>query len=206
MDMPRGTALGENETPVHRRPYERFRDDAPDPEMLGVPLELERPELRPILDRYISRGRAPHSTSPGGDRDVALVAFPSPQQGDLAAAFAACGWRVHECAGPPAEFCSLTTSGRRCELRAAVDVAVVAIGGDVNLSNGGVALTSCAGCPASPGVVVLLGHNADQIEVEERTAIVGTGSTPQQVVAVAEYMLPFDESSHKPLSNLNYEQ
>ena len=83
MDMPRGTALGENETPVHRRPYERFRDVGPDPEMLGVPLELARPELRPILDRYISRGRAPHSTSPRGTtriRSTSRNALPSSGQ------------------------------------------------------------------------------------------------------------------------------
>jgi hypothetical protein len=164
--------------------------DLVDPELLGVPLDLERPELTSILERYVSRSKTPRSALPGTDRDVVIVAFPGPLQDELAAAFSACGWCVHECAGPPHVACPLTTSDKPCELRSTVDVAVVAIDGDVNLSNGGVALTSCAGCSASTGVIVLLRHREEVIDVEEHTAIIGAGSTPQQIVAVAEYMLP----------------
>ena len=188
MQIPRGT-----ERPTPEEPGAPSGVDGEvglvDPELLGVPLELERPELRSILERYVSRSRTPRSARPGTDRDVVLVAFPNQLQEELAALFAACGWRVHECAGPPHVACPLTTSDAPCELRATVDVAVVGVAGDVNLSNGGVALTSCAGCPASPGVIALLRHREEVIDVDGSTAIVGAGSTPEQVAAVAEYML-----------------
>jgi hypothetical protein len=189
MQIPRGTVLSTSEG-HGTRPGAPSTVDLPDPELLGASLDLERPELRSILERYVPRHRTSRTAVPDTDRDVALVAFPGPLRGVLAAAFAA--WRVHECAGTPHVACPLTTSGRPCELRAAVDLAVVAIDGDVNLSNGGVALTSCAGCSGSSGVIVLLQHRVEVIDVEGHTAIIGAGSTPQQIVAVAEYMLPVE--------------
>ena len=69
----------------------------------------------------------------------------------------------------------------------------MAIDGDVNLSNGGVGLTSCAGFAASPGVVVLLRRHIGDVDLEANTAIVEGATSPEQVVAVAEYMLPADE-------------
>jgi hypothetical protein len=49
-------------------------------------------------------------------------------------------------------------------------------------------------------VVVLLQHQPEEIDVEKHTAIVGGGSSPEQVVAVAEYMLALDEGSTRTWS------
>jgi hypothetical protein len=143
----------------------------------AAPLDLSRPELAETMRRY-TRDDVPTPNSRSIERDVLLVAFPEEKRQKLAAAFAQTEWRTHLCEGPPAVVCPLVAAGHACELRTAVDVAVVAIDPDHRLSSGQVPIAFCAGCGVSPGVIVVQ-RDMDEVEIEGPTAIVGEPANPR---------------------------
>jgi hypothetical protein len=162
----------------------------------AAPLDLSRPELAKTMRRYTSDDVCTPNTR-SIERDVLLVAFPEEKRQKLAAAFAQAEWRTHFCEGPPAVACPLVTAGRACELRTTVDVAVVAIDPDHRLSSGQVPIAFCAGCGASPGVIVVQ-RDMDEVEIEGPTALVGGTSKPEVVVGAAEALIENDLTAADP--------
>jgi hypothetical protein len=129
-----------------------------DPELLGSPLDLSRPELRGVRNRYISRS--------------ALIVGRRDGEGtDLETAFLADGWRVISCDGPAGVSCPLLQRSGACSTRACADVAVVYV--DANRSvMSSLPLVRCAADPSSPAVVALEGQ-ADAPMIDGDRALVG---------------------------------
>lgn len=156
---------------------ESVLDPMPDMELIGHPLEMGRPELRELMDRYTPRTTAGVLRMP-----AALVVSDRP--GDdvpVRAALEDEGWRVQSCAGPANGDCPMLR-GRPCSLRASVDAAVVFV--DPKRCGGGLGTVTrlrCAADGASPGVVVVKGTLAAP-QVEGRTAWVGSLRGPEGVL------------------------
>jgi hypothetical protein len=140
-----------------------------------------------VTDDDSSEGR-------GVDRAVLFVAFPEQKQLELAAAFERLGWRTVICDGPSAVSCPLVTGGYPCQARTATDVAVVMIDPDHRLSDGQLPIAFCAGCRASPGVIVVQ-RDMDGVEIEGRIAIVGGTSKAEVVVAAATTLIENEPTS-----------
>lgn len=142
--------------------------DRIDPELVGHKLDLGRPELRPILDRY-----APCSALIVGRHDAAT---------SLKDALIADGWQVRECAGPGRTRCPLLEGKPVCDLRESADVAVVYVDGKKTWP--GSALLPrlrCAVDAASPAVVALEGR-VDPPVMTKRNAVVGALRSPATIL------------------------
>jgi hypothetical protein len=117
--------------------------DLVDPELIGHSLDLSRPELRSILDRFMGR--------------TALVVEGKAISIGLKSALLARGWRVHSCGGPARSRCPLL-EGKSCYLRESADVAIVYINGTTSEGNSALPRLLCAADRASPAVIVLEGR------------------------------------------------
>ncbi|MGH2826937.1 MAG: hypothetical protein ACRDKF_08195 [Actinomycetota bacterium] len=141
-------------------------DSSSDPEVIGSPLDLNRPELSGVLGRY-----AP--------RSALIVGRSVDETSDLKAALLADGWRIRHCEGPAHASCPLLQGKRSCSKRECADVAVVYV--DVARSvAGSLPLVRCAADPASPAVVALEGQ-ADETTVDGDRALVGALRTARSV-------------------------
>src|SRR5688500_12678727 len=90
----------------------------PNPELSEPALDLSRPELAQVMDRYVSPAVA-------GPRPVALIVErPGLPSLGLKEALANDGWTVRTCSGPSGATCPLTV-GAPCELREEADAAIV---------------------------------------------------------------------------------
>ena len=133
-------------------------DCATDPEILGSPLDLNRPELRGVLERYVSRS-------------ALIVGRGADESSDLKAALLEDGWRIRSCNGPAHTSCPLLEGRGSCAKREYADVAVVYV--DANRSvAGSLPLVRCAADPSSPAVVALEGQ-ADEPVIDGDRALVG---------------------------------
>lgn len=148
----------------------RVLDPMPDMELLGGALDLGRPELVDVLNRYVpGRPRPQQSVL---RRPAALVVGDhgaSPLQAVLEEE----GWKVSTCPGPSGAIRCPLMRGESCALRSSVDAAVVYVDPGAHPSRG-TALPSlrCAADSASPAVVALEGK-LDAPRYEGRTAVVG---------------------------------
>ena len=97
-------------------------DPTLDVELLGNTLELGRPELAEIMERYVpDRPRPGVSTA---SPPVTLVVGDGPAS-PLQRALEDDGWRVEACRGPAGTAGCAVMRGQRCTLRDSVDAAVV---------------------------------------------------------------------------------
>ncbi|MGI8708795.1 MAG: hypothetical protein ACR2LG_11455 [Actinomycetota bacterium] len=145
-------------------------DSSADPELLGSPLDLSRPELRGVLNRYMSRS-------------ALIVGRSVDEAADLKAALLDDGWRIRSCSGPARVSCPLLRGRESCPKRECADVAVVYV--DVTRSvTGSLPLVRCAADPASPAVVALEGQ-ADEPTIEGDRALVGALRTARTIADAA---------------------
>jgi hypothetical protein len=140
-------------------------DCSADPEILGSPPNLNRPELRGVLQRYVSRS-------------ALIVGRSLDEAADLKTALLDDGWRITSCGGPAHTSCPLLRGRESCPKRECADVAVVFMDAARSVA-GSLPLVRCAAEPSSPGVVALEGQ-ADEPTIKEDRALVGalrTGRT-----------------------------
>lgn len=141
------------------------------PKSIEQGLDLARPELRPILDRY-----APRS---------ALIVGRQSSSAELSDALTEAGWQVRACEGPGHNRCPLL-EGNPCTLRESVDAAVVYIDGRATWPGSGLLpLLRCAADTASPAVVALEGR-VDRPVVKDGHAVVGALRSPDTIMATME--------------------
>jgi len=141
-------------------------DCSTDPEILGSPLDLNRPELRGVLRRYVSRS-------------ALIVGRSAVEASDLKAALLDGGWRISSCNGPAHANCPLLQGRASCSERERADVAVVYV--DANRSvTGSLPLVRCAADPSSPAVVALEGQ-ADGPMIDGDRALVGALRTARTI-------------------------
>ena len=141
-------------------------DSSNDPDILGSPLDLNRPELRDVLKRYVS--------------GTALIVGRSVDgASDLKRALLDDGWQVSSCNGPVHASCPLLQGKGSCFKREDADVAVVYV--DANRSvSASLPLVRCAADPSSPSVVALEGQ-ADEPIVDGDRALVGALRTARTI-------------------------
>lgn len=155
-------------------------DPRPDIELMGNTLDLGRPELAVLMNRYSShrlRTQTPLLNPP-----TALIVTHRPGvEEPLREALENDAWFVKTCAGPGKGDCPLLR-GQCCPLRESVDAAVVFV--DPNgLTNGMGTLPRlrCAADSASPSLVVLE-DSLDPPHYLGRSATVGSLRGPQAIL------------------------
>ncbi|HEV2757572.1 MAG TPA: hypothetical protein VG318_17545 [Actinomycetota bacterium] len=169
----------------------RVLEPMPDVELLGKALDLGRPELAGLLNRYVpGRPRPRHSLVP---RPAALVVGDHPAS-PLGAALEDEGWKVRTCAGPSGAVRCPLMRGEECALRAPVDAAIVYVDPGTHPSRGtALPLLRCAADSASPSVVALEGR-LDAARYKGRTAVVGALRGPAAIIAAVRNVLEPEES------------
>ena len=123
-----------------------------DPELIPPALDLSRPELIEVMDRYRSRPVA----TPAFRQPVALIVRrPGRPSDPIQKALVDEGWAVLTCDGPGAATCPLMI-GKPCDLRGRADIAVVYVG-KRGPCTGTDALPRlrCASHPASPSLIAI---------------------------------------------------
>lgn len=138
-----------------------------DPDLIDHRLDLGRPELRPIRDRYAPQRALIVKGQDGASRvEDALISE---------------GWQVANCEGPGRTRCPLL-EGKPCYLRKSADVAVVYVDAKKTRPGSGVLpRLRCAVDAASPAVVVLEGR-VDPPRVTERCVVVSALRGPREIV------------------------
>lgn len=156
-------------------------------ELMGNVLDLGRPELAPIMSRYMPK--APSPQNPVFRPPTALVVARS--EGDerpVVKALEKDGWCIKICAGPGRTVCPLM-SGERCTLRESVDAAVVFMDpGELDRYIGTLPRIRCAADPSSPAVVALEGR-LEPAKFEGSTAIIGAVRGPEGVLSAISALL-----------------
>jgi hypothetical protein len=149
----------------------------PNPELIEPALDLSRPELAEVMDRY-----TPPAIHPRGP--VALVVErPGLPDHGIKKALSDEGWTVHTCSGPSGSVCPLMV-GEPCELREESDVAIVYV--DKRAPS---AVTNtlprlrCASHVASPGVIAIEG-SIQSPAFTDRAATVGGLRDPKTIIGV----------------------
>ena len=138
--------------------------DYVDAERIDPQLDLGRPELRDILDRYVPR--------------VALVVGPGEESALLKDLLVDDGWQIRSCEGPGRQRCPILEGKGTCPLRSSADVAVVYIdGGKDNTQTGSLPGLRCAVDHASPGLVALRGR-LDSLAKADGYGIIGALRSP----------------------------
>lgn len=131
-------------------------DPMPDVEVMGSRLDLRRPELQGLMERYCSKAHDERATL--ADPQTALIVTRHPgEEAPLREALADEGWLAKTCAGPGTGNCPIM-HGARCELRKSADAAIVFVdANEFSGSLGTIPRLRCAADSSSPGVVVLEG-------------------------------------------------
>jgi hypothetical protein len=146
------------------------RSSPVDPDLTEHRLDLARPELAAIRERYAAR-------------TVLVVAPVKGDAAELEEEFLSRGWHVRTCAGPGRKSCPLMRA-ESCEARESCDVAVVHFG-DVTAGAGVVPRLRCAADQAAPAVVVLEGRG-DAVRTDGRRAVIGGLRSPSDIAAAAD--------------------
>ena len=153
-------------------------------ELLGYSLDLGRPELAELMERYAPR--SPHSPEMllGPPTAVVVTRWPG-QEGPVKKELEADGWSVDVCDGPGRRVCPLM-QGKSCPLRSRADAAVVFVSPKEGL--GSMPRLRCAADPASPGVVALEGR-LDSTRFSGTTASVGELRGPGAIASAVSALL-----------------
>ena len=141
-------------------------DSSTDPEVLGSPLDLNRPELRGVLKRYVSRS-------------ALIVGRSVDEAADLKTALVDDGWWITSCDGLVHVLCPLLRGRDSCPKRECADVAVVYVDAARSVT-GSLPLVRCAADPSSPAVVALEGQT-DEPMIDGDRALVGALRTARTI-------------------------
>jgi hypothetical protein len=155
-------------------------DPMPDMEVLGHPLDLGRPELKELMNRY-SCVTPRAQTALLGPPSALIVTNHPGDDAPVREALENEGWFVRSCLGPGKGDCPVMR-GERCPLRESVDAAVVFV--DPNRLAGGLGTIPrlrCAADSASPGVVAVEG-GLEPTRYGRGTACVGALRGPTAVL------------------------
>ena len=167
-------------------------DPMPDVELLGHPLDLARPELRELMNRY-SRA-TPRATTTSSAPPAALIVSHQPADATpVHQTLEKDGWFVKSCAGPGKGDCPVLR-GARCPLRESVDAAIVFVGPNRLAGRlGTIPRLRCAADSASPGVVVVEG-SIGPTRYAKATACVGALRGPDAVIEAISALLASQDS------------
>lgn len=162
-------------------------DQVPDMELMGNVLDLGRPELAVLMNRYSSK---PHGVQTSlFTPPTALIVTRRPgEEAPLREALENDAWFVKTCEGPSKGDCPVLR-GERCTLRESVDAAIVFV--DPKEPTKGmrsIPRLRCAGDSASPGVVALEG-SFDPPRYLGRNATVGSLRGPNSVLSAIAALL-----------------
>lgn len=129
----------------------------PDPELVGSPFDLSRPEFGPLMERYVSRRGRRHGHLLGPLATALIVNRAGIDEEPLKESLEAEGWFVKSCPGPAKTQCAILR-GEPCPVRESVDVAVVYVDQKAMWPGSGMLpRLRCASDSASPGVIALEG-------------------------------------------------
>jgi len=142
-------------------------DSSLDPEILGSPPDLNRPEPSGQLGWY-----SPRSALIVGRSLEATV--------ELRAALLEDGWQINSCKGPAGTTCPLLMGKGPCTERERADVAVVFLDAAHSVA-GSLPLVRCAADPSSPAVVALEGQ-AEALVIDGDRALVGALRSARTIV------------------------
>lgn len=164
----------------------------PNIELRGHVLDLGRPELAALMDRYVSHDNRP---TPGllQPPTALIVTHRSDEEAPLKEALENDAWSVKTCAGPGKGDCPVMR-GERCPLRGSVEAAVVFVDAkSLNGGSGSIPRLRCAADSASPGVVALE-RTFDPIKYGNGIASVGALRGPRAVIEAITTLLERQES------------
>ncbi|MQA99803.1 MAG: hypothetical protein GEU78_05860 [Actinobacteria bacterium] len=157
----------------------------PTTDLMGNTLDLSRPELTSLIDRYVpkSPGRL---TSLLGRPTALIVERRKGEEGPLRQALEDEGWFVKTCSGPGQHDCPILR-GRHCPLRESADAAIVFVEPrDIHL--GQVPRLRCAADSSSPGVVAVE-RRLDPPSFGSSTATIGALRGPDGILRVVSALL-----------------
>lgn len=174
----------------------RLLDAMPDLELTGHRLDLGRPELSELMNRYT--GSTPRAQTTLLGPPVALVVSHRPgDEPPVREALEREGWFVKSCSGPGKGDCPVMR-GERCPLRESVDVAVVFVDRSRVASRlGKTPRLRCAADSASPGVVAVEG-SLEPTRFGRGTACVGALRGPGAVLSAISALLANAASVPEP--------
>ena len=162
------------------------------PDLIAPSLEMGRPELAPLMQRYSHRGEDPPMPLLG--HPTALLVTRHDEEGTgLKRMLEAEGWYVSVCKGPGLARCPIMR-GSRCTMRESVDATVVYLSGD-SVGNAASMLPRlrCAADSASPSIVVLE-DRADEARFGDRNATIGALQGSGSIVHAIHKLLKQEES------------
>lgn len=158
-----------------------------DVELRGYTLDLGRPELAELMERYVPlRPRTPAELL-GPPTAVIVTRWPG-QEGPVKEELESDGWSVEVCDGPGRRVCPLMR-GEACSLRESVDAAVVFMSPAEGTAS--TPRLRCAADPASPGVVAME-RGIDPPRFSGKSAVVGALRGPGAVVSAVTELLMDD--------------
>jgi hypothetical protein len=153
-------------------------------ELLGYSLDLGRPELVQLMDRYAPS--SPHLPEVLlGPPTAVVVTRWAGQEAPVKKELEADGWSVQVCDGPGRRVCPLM-GAEECPLRARADAVVVFVSSKEGL--GSTPRLRCAADSASPGVVALEGR-IDSARFSGTTASVGELRGPGAITSAVSALL-----------------
>lgn len=162
------------------------------PDLIAPSLEMGRPELAPLMQRYSHRGEDP-PVSLLGPPTALLVTRHDEEGTELKRMLEAGGWYVSVCKGPGLSRCPIMR-GSRCKLRESVDATVVYLRDDSTESAAGMLpRLRCAADSASPSAVVLE-DRADEARFGDRNATIGALKGSGSIVHVIHKLLEQEAS------------
>jgi hypothetical protein len=164
-------------------------DPMPDLEFPTNALDLGRPELAALMNRYVSN---PTQSMPGlfNPPTALIVTRRVGQDAPVRAALENNGWFVTICAGPLDRGCPVMR-GERCSVRESVDAAVVYIDPEGLRRNGMIPRLRCAADSRSPGLVALE-RRLDPPRYGHGVASVGALRNPDSVLVAISALLAGD--------------
>lgn len=144
-----------------------------------APLDLTRPELRRLLERYV-------------DRSILVVGRDDTTRNGIEEGLRARGWSVGTCPGPGRTRCPVL-EGKECALRTEADAAVVLVdAGKTWPRSSLLPQLWCAAHGSSPSVVALVGRSHPPAKVNGR-GVVGTSRGARGVEEAIGLVLDPDE-------------
>lgn len=157
-------------------------------DLVGHSLDLGRPELKVLMNRYSGNEPTRRQTSILGPPAALIVTRTEGEEARLRETIEAEGWFVKTCPGPAATRCPIMR-GEPCALRQSVDAAVVYVDPDgLYGGTGMIPRLRCAADSASPGVVALEGR-FDPPQYASTTATIGALRGPSAILAALRRLL-----------------
>lgn len=159
-----------------------------DIELLENVLDLGKPELAPLMNRYSSEQIPHHQTSIFSPPVALIVEDRGVEQTALRNEIESNGWLVKTCQGPGRARCPLLR-GQNCELRESTDAAVVFIDSrQMTPMSGMLPRLRCASDQASPAILVLKGQ-VDGFHKSGTSATIGSIRGPRAIFKALKRLL-----------------